>query len=135
MMISNCQHRQHSELVLVQNNILYDDNDDDDVSYQQRVQHKFNGKNSNVVSNEDEAIYEPTIQTFSFEFNEENISMMQQYATYQTSHTSKQSMQNTLSKPIIDLGKKLLTTSIEQDSSMKMILLFRFHATPNQFNL
>ena len=39
------QHRQHSELVLVQNNPLYEDNDNDDVSNQQRVQHKFSGTN------------------------------------------------------------------------------------------
>ena len=56
------QHRQHSELVLVQNNPLYDDNDDDDVSYQQRVQHKFSGQNPKVVSNEDESIYEPIVK-------------------------------------------------------------------------
>ena len=43
------QHRQHSKVVLVQNNPLYDDNDD--VSYQQRVQQKFSGKNEKVVSN------------------------------------------------------------------------------------
>ena len=74
------QHWQHSELVLVQKNPLYDDNDNDDFSDQQRVQQKFNGPNTKVVSNEDE----PTLQAFYFEFNEENISMMQQYAVNQT---------------------------------------------------
>ena len=80
------QHRQHSELVLVQNNPLYDDNDDDDVSYQQRVQHKFSGKNAKVISNEDEAIF----QAFYFDFNEKNISMVQQHAENQISIISKE---------------------------------------------
>ena len=67
------QLRQHSELVFVKNNPFYDDNDNDDVSYQQRVQQKLSGSNPKVVSNEDESIYEPIVQAFSFEFNEENI--------------------------------------------------------------
>ena len=85
------------------------------------MQQKFSGPNPKVVSNEDESIYEPIGQAFSFQFNEENISMMQQYAVNQISQTSKQSMQNSLSKPSLDLGKKLLTKSIEQDSDIKMI--------------
>ena len=48
------QHRQHSELVFVQDNPFYDDNDNDDVSDQQRVQQKLSGPNPKVVSNEDE---------------------------------------------------------------------------------
>ena len=73
---NHLQHWQHSELVFVKNNPFYDDNDNDDVSYQQRVQQKLSGSNPKVVSNEDESIYEPIIQAFSFESNEENLSMM-----------------------------------------------------------
>jgi hypothetical protein len=54
-----------------------------------------------VDEDEDEAIVEPTFQNFSFDFNEENISMMQQHAINQISHISKQHVENTLSNFII----------------------------------
>ena len=98
------QHRQHSELVLVQKNPLYDDNDNDDFSDQQRVQQKFNGPNTKVVSNEDE----PTVQAFSFEFNEENISMVQQHAGNEIPIISKQQLHNNLSKTIIITWEEII---------------------------
>jgi hypothetical protein len=48
-----------------------------------------------------EVIHEPTFQEFSFEFSEENLSIMQQHAVNQFSQMSKQQVQNTISKPII----------------------------------
>jgi hypothetical protein len=52
-------------------------------------------------ADKDEAILEPTFQYFSFEFSEENLSMMQQHAINQLSHISKKRVHNTFSKPII----------------------------------
>jgi hypothetical protein len=52
-------------------------------------------------ANEDEAIHEPTFQKFSFDFNEENISIMQQHIVNPLPQISKKHVQNTLSKPII----------------------------------
>ena len=54
------------------------------------MKQKFSGPNPKEVSNEYESIYEPIVQAFSFDFNEENISMMQWYAVNQTSQTSEQ---------------------------------------------
>ena len=50
---------------------------------------------------EDEGIHEPTIHVFSFEFNKENISKIQQHAENQPQMMSKQQIRNDLSKPII----------------------------------
>jgi hypothetical protein len=47
------------------------------------------------------AIFEPTFQEFSFDFNEENISMIQQHAVNPLPQISMQQVHNTLSKPII----------------------------------
>jgi GAF domain-containing protein len=52
-------------------------------------------------TDEDEVIFEPTFQIFSFEFNEENLSMMQQHTINPLPQVSKQQVQNTLSNPII----------------------------------
>jgi hypothetical protein len=59
-----------SELVFVQNNLLYDDNDDDDeVFNQQPVKEQHSDTTSKSVSDEVESIHEPTIQEFSFDFS------------------------------------------------------------------
>jgi hypothetical protein len=52
-------------------------------------------------ADKDDAILEPTFQEFSFEFNEENFSMMHQNAVNPLPRISKKQVQNTLSKPII----------------------------------
>jgi hypothetical protein len=64
------------ELVFVQNNPLYDD-DDDDFFDQQSVKGQL--CKTTPDADEDEAIFEPTFQEFSFDFNEKNLSMMQQH--------------------------------------------------------
>ena len=80
-----------SELVFVQNNLLYDDNDDDDeVFNQQPVKEQHNDTTSKSVSDEVESIHEPTIQEFSFDFSEENLSMMHQHAVNPLPRISKQ---------------------------------------------
>jgi hypothetical protein len=58
------------ELVFVQQNPLYDD----DVFDQQSVKEKL-GKKTPYVE-KDKVIHEPTFQDFSFDFSEENISML-----------------------------------------------------------
>jgi hypothetical protein len=65
-----------SELVFVQHNPLYDDNDDD-VFNQQSMKEQLNKTTSDA--DKDDAILEPTFQEFSFEFNEEKISTMHQH--------------------------------------------------------
>ena len=85
------------ELVYVQHNPLYDD--DGDVFNQQSMKEQLNKTNSNA--DKDDAILEPTFQEFSFEFNEENFSMMHQHAVNLLPRISKQQVHNTLSKPII----------------------------------
>jgi hypothetical protein len=73
-----------SELVFVQNNLLYNDDDDDaDVFDQHIVKEKLS--NTTLDVDEDEAIFEPSFQEFSFEFSEENLSMMQQHVVNQLS--------------------------------------------------
>jgi len=88
------------ELVFVQHNPLYDD-DDDDVFDQQSVKEQHSDTTSESVSDEVESIHEPTVQEFSFEVNEENLSMMHQHAVNPLPRISKKQVQNTLSKPII----------------------------------
>jgi hypothetical protein len=86
------------ELVFVHNKPLYDD-DDNDVFDQRSVKEQLSKKNQDA--DKDEYIHEPTFQEFSFDFNEENLSILQQHAVNQLSRISKQHVQNTLSKPII----------------------------------
>ena len=62
-----------SELVFVQHNPLYDNDDDDDFD-QQSVKEQLSKTTPNAEK--DGVIFEPTFQEFSFEFSEENISMM-----------------------------------------------------------
>jgi hypothetical protein len=100
MDLKNQQPVKCSELVFVQHNPLYDDDDDDDdVFDQQSVKEKL----SKTIpdADKDESIHEPTFQEFSFEFSEENLSMLQQHAVNPLPQISKQQVQNTLSKPII----------------------------------
>jgi hypothetical protein len=78
---------------------LYDDDDDDDVFDQQSVKEKLS--KTTPDADEDEAIHEPTFQEFSFDFSEENLSIMQQHIVNPLPLISKQQVQNTLSKPII----------------------------------
>ena len=101
------QQMKFSEIVFVQNNPLYDDNDDDDKDDddeffdQQPVKEQHSDTTSKSVSDEVESIHEPTIQEFSFDFSEENLSMLQQHAVNPLPWISKKQVQNTLSKPII----------------------------------
>ena len=94
------------ELVFVQNNPLYDDDDDDDDDddndyVQQSVQEKHSDTTLEAVSNENEGIFEPTFQEFSFEFSEKNLSIMQQHIVNQLLQMSKKHVENTFSKSII----------------------------------
>jgi hypothetical protein len=80
-----------SELVFVQNNPLYDDNDDDDdVFNQHSMKEQHNDTTSKSVSDDVESIHEPTFQYFSFDFSEENLSMMHQHAVNPLPWISKQ---------------------------------------------
>jgi hypothetical protein len=88
------------ELIFVQNNPLYNDNDDVVDAFDQHIVKEQLNKTTPDVD-EDEAIFEPSFQEFSFEFSEENLSMMQQHAVNQLSQMSKKQVENTLSKPII----------------------------------
>jgi hypothetical protein len=84
-----------SKLVFVQKNPLYED----DVFDQQSVKEQL--WKTTPYADKDKAILGPTFQEFSFEFSEENLSMLQQHAVNQLSQISKQQVENTLSKPII----------------------------------
>jgi hypothetical protein len=97
--LKNQQLMKCSELVFVQHDPLYDDDDDANDFDQQLVKKQLN--KTTPEADEDESIHEPTFQEFSFEFSEENLSMIQQHAVNQLPHISKQQVQNTLSKPII----------------------------------
>jgi hypothetical protein len=100
--LKNQQPVKCSELFFVQHNPLYDDNDDDDdVFNQQSVKEQHNDTNSESISDEVESIHEPTFQEFSFDFIEENLSMLQQHAVNPLPQILKQQVQNTLSKTII----------------------------------
>jgi hypothetical protein len=74
--LKNQQPVKCSELVVFQHNPLYDD--DDDVFDQQPVKEKLNKTIEDTYK--DESLHEPTFQEFSFDFGEENLSMMQQHA-------------------------------------------------------
>jgi hypothetical protein len=65
------------ELVFVHHNPIYDDDDDDDDD-QQSLKEKLNKITPDA--DKDEVIHETTFQEFSFEFSEENLSMLQQHA-------------------------------------------------------
>ena len=79
------------ELVFVQHNPLYNDNDDDDDAFDQlSVKEQHSDTTSESVSNEVESIHESTFQEFSFDFSEENISMMQQHIANPLPNISKQ---------------------------------------------
>ena len=77
--LKNQQPVKCSELVFVQHNPLYDDGDDD-VFDQQSVKEQHSDTTSESISDKVESIHEPTIQEFSFDFSEENLSMMHQHA-------------------------------------------------------
>ena len=67
-----------SEQFIVHHNPLFDDEDDD---YNQNlVQTQFSESTSEKNEDEDDGIHEPTVHAFSFEFNEENTSKIQQHA-------------------------------------------------------
>ena len=126
------QHRQHSELVFVQNNPLYDGNDDLD---QQNMQEKLNLSTPKSIFNEDEAIYEPTVQAFSFEFNEGNLSTVQQYVVNQPSKIMKQPVQTNLSKPIIIPWEEIRYNRQRKGLGYEKYVTFHIPDTPNQFSL
>ena len=67
-----------SEQVLLHHNPLF--NDDNDDYNQHSVQTEFSEPTSEKTEDEDEGIHEPTVHAFSFEFNEENTSKIQQHA-------------------------------------------------------
>jgi len=52
-------------------------------------------------ANEYATIHEPTFQEFSFEFSEENLSIMQQHIVNPLPLISKKQVQNIVSQPII----------------------------------
>jgi hypothetical protein len=85
--LKNQQPVKCSELVFVQHNSLYDD-DDDDVFDQQSVKEKVN--KTIVDADKDENIHEPTFQEFSFDFSKENLSILQQHAVNTLPRISKQ---------------------------------------------
>ena len=79
-----------SEQVLLHHNPLFDDDNDD---YNQHlVQTQFSEPTSEKSEDEDEGIHEPTVHAFSFEFNKENISKIQQHAENQPQMMSKQQL-------------------------------------------
>jgi hypothetical protein len=98
--LKNQQPVKCSELFFVYHNPLYNDDD------QQPVNDKLSKTTPYVV--EDESIHEPTFQEFSFDFSEENLSMMQQHIVNPLPWISKQQVQNTLSKPIIRPWEKII---------------------------
>ena len=98
--LKNKQPVKCSKLVFFQHNPLYDD-DDDDVFDQQSVKEQHSDTTLESVLDEVESIHEHTIHKFSFDFSEENLSMMHQHAVNPPPRISKQRVHNTLSKPII----------------------------------
>jgi hypothetical protein len=81
--LKNQQPVKCSELDFVQNNPLYDDYDD-----QQSAKEKLSKTTPYVDKDED--IHELSFQEFSFEFSEENLSMMQQHIINPPPQISKQ---------------------------------------------
>jgi hypothetical protein len=105
--LKNQQPVKCSELVFVQQNPIYDDeDDDDDVFYQHSVKGHLN--KTTLEEDKDEAIREPTFQEFSFEFSEENLSMLQQHIVNPLPQFSKKQVQNTLSNPIIKPWEEII---------------------------
>ena len=98
--LKNQQPVKCSELVFVQHNPLYDD-DNGDVFDQQSVKEQHSDTTSESILDEFESIHEPTFQEFPSDFSEENFSMMHQRAVNPLPQISKQWVKNTLSKPII----------------------------------
>jgi hypothetical protein len=88
--LKNQQPMKYSKLVFFQNNPLYDNEDDDDDDDDFFNQQSMKEKLSNTNPDEDESIHEPTFQEFSFEFSEENISIMKQHAVNTLPQISKQ---------------------------------------------
>ena len=74
--LKNQESMKQYEQVLLHYNPLFDDEDDD--YNQHSLKNQFSESTSD--KNEDEGIHEPEVHAFSFEFNEENISKIQQHA-------------------------------------------------------
>ena len=72
------------EQVLLHHNPLFDDEDDD------YNQHSVKNQFSESTSEKNEDKDEPIVHAFYFEFNEENISKIQQHAENQPQMMSKQ---------------------------------------------
>ena len=87
------------EQVLLHHNPLFDDEDDDYNKHS--VKNQVSEPTSEKNEDEDEGIHEPTVHAFSFEFNEENISKIQQHAENKPQMMSKKQLRNDLSNPII----------------------------------
>ena len=87
------------EQVIFKHSPLFDVENDD--YNQHSMQTQFNEPTSEKNEDEDEGIHEPTIHVFSFEFNEENISKIQQHAENKPQMMSKKQLRNDLSNPII----------------------------------
>ena len=113
-------------------NPLYDDNDDPN---HQSVKEKLNNPTPKSVTNEDEAIYEPIFQAFSFEFNEENFSMVKQHAENQLPIISKQWVQTNLSKPIIRPWEEIRNNKHRTRLRYENVLTFHIpdYSKPIQF--
>ena len=86
--LKNQESMKQSEQVLLHHNPLFYDEDDD--YNQHSVKNQFSESTLEKNEDEDEGIHEPTIHAFCFEFNEENISKIQQHAENQPQMMSKQ---------------------------------------------
>ena len=88
MQSQNQDSMKQSEQVPLHHNPLFDD--EDDVYNQHSVKNQLSEPTLENNEYEDEGIHEPTIHVFSFEFNEENISKIQQHVENQPQMMSKQ---------------------------------------------
>ena len=106
-----------SEQVPLHHSPLFDDDNDD--YNQHSVKNKFRKLTSETNEDEDEGIYETIAHAFSFEFNEENISKIQQLAKNQSQMMSKQRLHKDLSKPIIRPWEEIRYNRQKKDLDMK----------------
>ena len=97
--LKNQESMKQSEQVFLHHNPLFDDDNND--YNQHSVQTQFSEPTLEKNEDEDEGIHEPTVHAFSFKFNEENISKIQQHAKNQPQMMSKKQLRNDLYKPII----------------------------------
>ena len=82
--LKNQESMKQYQQVLLHHNPLFDDDNDD------YNQHSSKNQFSELTSEKNEDKDEPTVHAFSFEFNEENISKIQQHGENQRQMMSKQ---------------------------------------------